>query len=131
MATKALAIPLDPQPTYDSLFGRDVCKTTLTLKTLAAETASYTTDSGILVGGLRAELQLHLTASTAPTTLDVKVQGSTDGTNWFDLASFAQLGAVATGDKYLVCVGASYMRYSSTIAGTSYTYSIIGTVRFR
>lgn len=131
MATKALALPLDPQPTYDSTFGRDVCKSAITLKTLAIESASYTTDTGILVGGLRCELNLHLTASAAPTTLDVKVQGSTDGTNWFDLASFAQLGAVATGDKYMVCLGASYMRYVSTIAGTSYTYSIIGTVRYR
>lgn len=130
MTTKALAPPQDPQPTYDGTAGRFIRRSALTLKTLAAETASYTTDTGIWVEALTVSLNLHLTASSSPTTLDVVVQASGDGTNWFTVGTFAQLGAVATGDKYLECPGGKYMRYTSTIAGTSYTYSIIGTYRW-
>jgi hypothetical protein len=40
---------------------------------------------------------LNVTASSAPTTLDVYLQTSPDaGTIWFDFARFAQVGAVST-----------------------------------
>ena len=45
---------------------------------------------------------LWLTASSAPTTLDVYLQSSTDaGTTWWDFAHFAQLGAVSTGKQVI------------------------------
>jgi hypothetical protein len=131
MATKALAVAKDPQPTNDSVAGHFVTRAPITLKTSATEASSNQTDTGVWCEALTLSLHLNVTASSSPTTLDCDIQGSADGTHWFKLGSFAQLGAVSTGDSYLECPGARYVRPYSTIVGTSYTYSITGTYRFR
>lgn len=128
MATKAVAPP-NPQSTYDSTLTKFVRRAPITLKTSGAETSSYSTDDGIYVEAVQLSLTLTVTTSSSPTSLDVDVQGSADGTNWFKLASFAQF-TTGTGSRYVTCAGAPYVRYVSTIVGTSYTYSISGTYRF-
>ena len=74
---------------------------------------------------IRAELDV--TASTAPTTLDAKVQHTSDnGANWFDLAAFTQIGAVATGRQsiHIPTPHSGVIRVLTTQVGTSYTYSV-------
>lgn len=74
---------------------------------------------------LRAELDV--TASTAPTTLDVKIEHSNDGgTTWFTLAAFAQVGAVGT-NRQSISVPApnsGICRATYTLVGTNYTFSV-------
>lgn len=69
---------------------------------------------------------LHLTAVTALTTLDVKIQDSTDGAAWADLASFTQLTAVGS-EKIEVALGTQvdrYLRAVWTLVGTSVTFTV-------
>src|SRR5215471_169463 len=54
---------------------------------------------GSITGGApdAASFILNVTASSAPTTLDVYLQQSPNqGTTWYDFAHFAQVGAVST-----------------------------------
>lgn len=124
------------QPSYDATLGRFVRRGTITLKTSAAETSSNTADDGIRVDATQLSLNANLTASSSPTSLVVIIQGSPDGTVWYDLGTMktsggtGQLGAVSTGDLYYEGAGAKYVRYKSTVTGTSFTYSITGTYRF-
>ena len=101
---------------------------------------------------------LNVTASSAPTTLDVYLQFSTNqGTTWTDFAHYTQVGAVSTniqliqwarrsqalnaantadtvtGDAVLAAgvvlntpIIDNYFRVRWVIAGTSYTFSVIG-----
>jgi hypothetical protein len=134
MATKALQP--NQQGTYDTARNSFVRRAPITLKTSAAETASYTTDDGIQCDALTLSLNMNLTASSSPTSIIVTVQGGPDGTIWYDLGimkttgGVGQLGAVATGDLYYEGPGAKWIRYKSTIVGTSFTYSVTGTYRF-
>lgn len=134
MATTAIQPTL--QGTYDTARNGFVRRAPITLKTSAAETASNTVDSGVQCDAITLSLNANLTASTAPTSLVVIIQGSPDGTVWFNLGTMAtsggtgQLGAVATGDLYYEGPGAKWVRYKSTVTGTSFTYSIAGTFRF-
>lgn len=124
------------QGTYDNARNSFVRRTAITLKTSAAETSSNTADSGVQCDAMQLSLNANLTASSSPTTLIVTIQGSPDGTVWYDLgvmktsSGTGQLGAVATGDLYYEGAGAKWVRYKSAVTGTSYTYSITGTMRF-
>lgn len=74
---------------------------------------------------LRADL--IVTASSAPTTLDVKIEHSEDGgTTWQTLASFTQVGAVGTAKQSLQIPGptSGLIRGTYTSVGTSYTWSL-------
>jgi hypothetical protein len=72
-------------------------------------------------------VDLNLTASTAPTTLDVKVEHSEDGgTTWNTLATFTQLGAVATGSQsvHVPAPHSELIAVTYTLVGTSYTFQV-------
>lgn len=68
----------------------------VTFVTSAARTAAFTSDAQLITGYRVLTLQLDVTAASGTTpTLDVKVQTTVDGTNWCDVAAFAQVTAVA------------------------------------
>lgn len=98
------------------------------LHALAAETTS--TNSASVDNGASspngAAALLHVTApSSSDDTLDVKVQHSTDDAVWVDLITFTQATAV-TQEFKTVAAGTTVNRYaraSSTIAGTSPTFT--------
>lgn len=72
-------------------------------------------------------VELDLTASSGPTTLDVRVQHSIDGgTTWKTIQAFTQLGAVATGFQSVVIAAphSGVLRIDYTVVGTSYTFSV-------
>lgn len=97
-------------------------------------------------------LQLNVTASVGPTTLNVYLQSSVDGTNWDDFISFTQVGAVSTSrqiaqwDRDAVSASAVHAasdgaltagtvingpqgdqwRVKWTLVGTSYTFTLTG-----
>lgn len=82
-------------------------------------TVSYPRDEPI-----RAELDV--TASSAPTTLNVRVQHSPDGgTNWYTIGTFTTIGAVATGRESIPIAPphSGMLRIDFTVVGTSYTFS--------
>lgn len=90
-----------------------------------AGTASGSTFSEPKAASLRAELDV--TASTAPTTLDVKIEHSRDGgTSWYTLAAFTQVGAVATARQSLAipAPNSGLLRVTYTVVGTNYTFSV-------
>jgi predicted secreted protein len=99
------------------------------LKGHAAETSS--TNGAGQDGGAASTngwvAHLHVTAMSTPTTLDVKVQHSTDNSTWADLSggAFTQVTTSTTSQR-LTGTGSvnRYTRYVSTIAGTSYTYAV-------
>lgn len=101
---------------------------------------------------------LNVTASSAPTTLDVALQTTDDGgTTWYSVIRYAQVGAVATAQQVLilqpiqgrgeaasgiVCADtggkqvqnmplSTLIRFKWTIAGTSYTFAITATMQAR
>lgn len=64
-----------------------------------------------------AQFILNVTASSAPTTLDVYLQHSPDGgTTWYDFAHFAQVGAVATNIQALTWQRRSSVNITATQA---------------
>lgn len=74
---------------------------------------------------LRAEL--NVTASSGPTTLDVRIQHSNDGgATWVTIGSFAQVGAVATAQQSISIPAphSGLLRVDWSKAGTSYTFSV-------
>lgn len=115
------------------------------LATGATNGSGFGVPSGT-VGGVFIQV---LTASTAPTTLDMKMQFFDPGSStWIDLkggsqantVAFAQLGAVATGTAFMTMgVGItetankafsqtlpnSVLRVVSTVVGTSYTCGVM------
>lgn len=99
-----------------------------TLLASAARTAG-TAQSGTVsypkAANIRAELDV--TASSVPTTLDVRVQHSSDGgTTWFTIGTFTQVGAVATA-RQSISVPAPHsgmIRIDYTVVGTNYTFSV-------
>lgn len=99
--------------------------TPLALAARVAATASSNNLTIPRVAAIRADL--ILTASTAPTTLDVKVEHSEDGgTTWLSLGAFTQLGAVATGKQslHIPAPHSGLVRATYTSVGTSYTFSV-------
>lgn len=113
---------------YSLTLGRATRRRDLVLKAAGAQTAS-TTETDVELGDSPAmNLALVVTAAsgTSP-TLNVTIEGSDDGTNWYTLGTFAQLTAAGTERKAFLT--ARYVRSRSTIAGTtpSFTYSVAGT----
>lgn len=74
---------------------------------------------------LRAEILV--TASTAPTTLDCKIEHSPDGgTTWFSLGAFTQVGAVSSASQSIAIPAPNHgiIRANYTLVGTNYTFSV-------
>jgi hypothetical protein len=101
------------------------------LHVLGAESATgneSTVDSGadwvgVDQGGVAI---VHLTAATALTSLDVKVQDSPNDSAWADLATFTQLTALGS-EVVVVPLGTQvdrYLRAEWTLVGTSVTFSV-------
>jgi hypothetical protein len=102
----------------------------VTVKASGAETSSTNGAAIELDDVSDARLDLVITAVSGTTpTLDVAIQTSADGsTGWTTIASFAQQTATTTGVHKIFGPCDRYIRYSSTIGGTtpSFTYSITG-----
>lgn len=99
------------------------------LKTHAAETSS-TNGAGQDNGAASSNgwcAHLHVTATSSPTTLDVVIEHSTDNVTFAALSggTFTQVTTSTTSQR-LTGTGSvnRYVRYASTIAGTSYTYAV-------
>lgn len=74
---------------------------------------------------LRAELDVS--ASSVPTTLNVRVQHSSDGgTTWYTIGAFTQVGAVSTARESIAIAAphSGMIRIDFTVVGTSYTFSV-------
>jgi hypothetical protein len=113
---------------YSDGLGRHIRVNDVSLKASAAETASTTHTALELGDAARVNLALDVTAfgGTTP-TLDITIEGSNDGTNWYTLGTFAQKVNVATERKAFLA--ARHVRSRSVItgsAGQTFTYSITG-----
>ncbi|MGH9167376.1 MAG: hypothetical protein ACRD02_06040 [Acidimicrobiia bacterium] len=115
-------------PTWSDSLKRWLRREGATVKASGAQTSS-TTGASVEVGDAAVfNLLLDVTAASGTTpTLDITIQGSDDGTNWYALGTFAQKTGVSAERKAFP--GARYVRYVSTIGGTtpSFTFSIAGT----
>jgi hypothetical protein len=72
-------------------------------------------------------VELNVSASSAPTTLDVSVQHSNDGgTTWVTLGSFTEVGAVSTASQSIAIAPptSGLVKVIWTAVGTSYTFSV-------
>lgn len=104
---------------------------TLLAKTVSNVTASA--QSGIIFVGSFKELSVFLDAAnvsgTTP-TLDVKIETSPDGTNWYQVAAFTQVTTVAS--KQVITLGAGFttqgfgnqIRANMTTGGTTPNYTV-------
>lgn len=99
---------------------------TKTLVTSAARTTTFTS-SGVStsnVDGVIAYVNISAVSGTSP-TLNITLQDSPNGTDWFDASTLAQATAISKQRVVLSSVGA-HLRAVCTIAGTapSFTFSI-------
>lgn len=100
-----------------------------TVVAAAARTASG--DSGALTNygpaaTLRAQLAVTAAAGTSP-TLNVVIEDSLDGTNWYAIGTFAQRTAAGTEVLNITTPFADTVRVRWTIGGTtpSFTFSVV------
>jgi hypothetical protein len=71
------------------------------------------------------EASLAVTAATAPTSLDVRLETSTDGGTSYDTVSaFAQITASTGTDNHVFGPLGDTCRWAWTIVGTSFTFAI-------
>lgn len=104
---------------------------TLLAKTVSNVTASV--QSAVIFVGAFKELQVYLDAAnvsgTTP-TLDVKIEVSPNGTDWFQIAAFTQVTTVAS--KQVLTLGSGFttqgfgnqVRANITTGGTSPNYTV-------
>lgn len=115
-------------PTFSATKNKWVRRESVVLKASGAQTVS-TNGSAVENEGGALSLTLAVTAAsgTSP-TLDITIQGSDDASTWYTLGTFTQ--KTTTGTEKRAFPAAPYVRYASTIGGTtpSFTYSITGTV---
>lgn len=123
--------------------GRRHRGTVHTFKTSAAETASAThaTAASRLGGSVIVDVNVTAASGTSP-TLIVVVEGSLDGSTWFELgrvggsgyragtSGTAPTGFSAVGQVVAALTGPSLVRTRSIVGGTapSFTYSVTGFV---
>lgn len=108
---------------YHMVNGRYADVQDLVLKGSGLESAS-TNGAAIETGDRRvARLKLDITVDNG-TSLDVVVQTSRDGVTWYTSGAFTQQAGVASEQKLFLLD--RFVRYSSTIVGTSFTYSVSG-----
>lgn len=126
-------------PRWSSTLNRWIRGDSKTLKASGAETVS-TTGTGLEGGGhgsLAVIVDVTAASGTTPTLL-VDIEGSDDGTNWAVIGTIGsngyRTGSVGTAPANITATGthraflpaARHVRYKSTIAGTtpSFTYSV-------
>lgn len=93
---------------------------------------SSTSNSAAVDGGAASSnggiAHLHVTAVDTPTTLDVDIEHSVDGsTSWDVLASFTQVTTATASERITVAAGTTvrrYLRAAFTVSGTSYTCAV-------
>jgi hypothetical protein len=128
---------------FSDALKRTIRRSDVTLKASGAETAS-TTGTGVEVGeGQAVNVTVDVTAVSGTTpTMTVVIEGSNDGTNWYELgtigANGAKVGQVGTAPSNLTATatvraslpGARHVRSRSVIGGTtpSFTYSVLAEV---
>ena len=114
---------LDFEVTGVALFGQSITD----LAAVTATAASAAVDGGAASsnGGIA---HLHVTALDTPTTLDVIIEHSVNGsTSWATLATFTQITTATGTERVVVAAGTTvrrYLRASFTVAGTSYTCAV-------
>ena len=91
----------------------------------ALQATTGTGNSAVFAADTPLRAYLILTASTTPTTLDVDIEELAEGT-WRALASFTQLGAVATGFESIAIAAphVGTLRAGFTIVGGDYTFEV-------
>lgn len=114
---------LDFSITGPALFGQsldDHAAVTSTGNGTAIDGGAASADGGIA--------HLHVTAVDTPTTLDVDIEHSVDGsTSWATLASFTQVTTTTATERVVVAAGTTvrrYLRAAYTVDGTSYTCAV-------
>lgn len=119
----AVDLGLDFDVTGPALFGQSI--TALAAVTADGDSAAVDGGAASSNGGVG---HLHVTAVDTPTTLDVDIEHSVDGTTgWSVLASFTQVGTSATSERVVVAAGTTvrrYLRAAFAIDGTSYTCAV-------
>jgi uncharacterized cupredoxin-like copper-binding protein len=116
---------------YHQTSGRFVYEEDIDLSPAAAVTADA--QSRVLeMGHLHTMfLELVVSAITASDTLDVTIQGSEDGTNWFTLGTFTQVSATGTQRKSFPTAKQVRADFNGTDAGggMSFTFTLRGKAR--
>jgi len=106
-----------------ALFGQsitDLAAVSSTSNSAAVDGGAATSNGGIA--------HLHVTALSSPTTFDVDIEHSVNGsTSWATLASFTQVTTATATERITVASGTTvrrYLRAAFTVSGTSYTCSV-------
>jgi len=114
---------IDFATTGVALFGQsitDLAAVTTTSNSSAVDGGAATANGGIA--------HLHVTALSTPTTLDVDIEHSVDGsTSWAVLGSFTQVTTTTATERIVIASGTTvrrYLRAAFTVSGTSYTCSV-------
>lgn len=114
---------LDFATTGVALFGQSI--TDLAAVTSSANSAAVDGGAASSNGGVA---HLHVTALASPTTFDVDIEHSVDGsTSWAVLGSFTQVTTATATERITVAAGTTvrrYLRAAFTVSGTSYTCSV-------
>lgn len=84
--------------------------------TQTAQAASANGDALELGRNRSCIARLAVTAVSTSDTLDVKMQGSADGTTWYDIVAFTQATGATTETKTFV--GGRYIRPVFTVGGS-------------
>lgn len=119
----AVDLGLDFDVTGPALFGQSI--TALAAVTTSTNSAAVDGGAASSNGGIA---HLHVTGVDTPTTLDVDIEHSVDGsTSWATLASFTQVTTSTASERVVVAAGTAvrrYLRASFTVSGTSYTCAV-------
>lgn len=122
-ADDAVDLNLDFRVTGQTLLGQS----------LDDHAAVTSTSTGSAIDGTAASsnggvAHLHVTALDTPTTLDVTIEHSVNGsTSWATLVTFTQVTTAVASERVVVAAGTTvrrYLRASYTVAGTSYTCAV-------
>jgi hypothetical protein len=71
-------------------------------------------------------LLLDVTAAVAPTSLNVTVETSADGTTWYTVGTFAAKSSAPSSERKTFGALDRLVRVSWVIVGTSFTFSVAG-----
>lgn len=122
-ASGAVDLGLDFTVTGTALAGQSI--TDLAAVTATGNSAAVDGGAASSNGGIA---HLHVTALDTPTTFDVDIEHSVDGsTSWAVLGSFTQVTTATATERIVIASGTTvrrYLRAAFTVAGTSYTCSV-------
>jgi hypothetical protein len=119
----AVDLGLDFSVTGTALAGQSI--TDLAAVTATANSAAVDGGAASSNGGVA---HLHVSAVDTPTTLDVDIEHSVDGsTSWAVLGSFTQVTTATATERITVAAGTTvrrYLRAAFVVSGTSYTCAV-------